>query len=91
MRLKVDFTSVDINNSYTTCSKSRNKSQMPDTAEENNLLPIQASNNTQSYEAATPLNLHSPLMEAWNWSPLAMPVRILLERNAISTTYETTS
>ena len=58
--LEVDFASVDINSSYTTHSKSRNKSQIPDTAEENNLLPIQASNNTHGDKAATLSNLHSP-------------------------------
>ena len=57
--LEVDFTSVDINNSYTTCHKSRNKSQIPDTAEENNLPPTQASKNTHGDDAAMPSNPHS--------------------------------
>ena len=63
-RLQVDFTSVDINNNYTTYSKLRNKSRMPDADEQNNLPPTEDSNNTHSDEAATPLNLHLPLRDS---------------------------
>ena len=59
-RLEVDFARVDINNGYATHSKWRNKSQIPDTAKENNLQPIQVSNKTSNDEEGTPLNLHSP-------------------------------
>ena len=62
-RLEVDFTSVDINNSYATHSKLSNKSQIPFTAEENNFPPTQASNKNHAVEAATPLNLHLPLRD----------------------------
>ena len=64
VKLEADFTSVDINNSYATHSKSNNKSQIPDTAKENNLLPKEAINKTCGDEAATPFNLHSPLRES---------------------------
>ena len=36
VRLEDDFDSVDINSSYATHSKLRNKSQIPDAAEANN-------------------------------------------------------
>ena len=52
--------SVDINNNYATHSKSRNKSQIPDVAEENNLPPTQASNIIHDDEAATPSKPYSP-------------------------------
>ena len=42
VRLKVDFTSIDINDSYATHSKLRNKSQIPDAAKIN-LPPTQDS------------------------------------------------
>ena len=87
-RLKVDFTSVDINNSYATHSKLSNKSQTPGVAEENNLWPTQASNNTNAGgETAIPSICIHYLGTAQNWSSLAMPVRTLLECDAISTAY----
>ena len=46
--------------STATHSKSRNKSQLPDGAKENNSPPTQASNDTHYDEAAFPSNLHSP-------------------------------
>ena len=58
--LEVDFTHANIDNSYNTCNKLRNKSKIPDAAKENNLAPIQASNNAHDGEAATPSNLCSP-------------------------------
>ena len=58
--LEFDLVSLDINSGYTNYSKSRNKSQMPDTAKENNLTPTQASSNIPDDEAATSLNLYSP-------------------------------
>ena len=90
MELEVDFANLDINSSYA-YSKLRNKSKIPDAAEENNLALTQASNNFLYDEAATPLNLHSPLGDSSELIPLVMPVRTLLQCNAISTTYETTS
>ena len=53
-------TSLDINNSHAIHRKSRNKPQIPDAVEENNLLPTQASNNTHTDDASTPSNLCSP-------------------------------
>ena len=58
--LEVKITTVDIISSYDTHCKSRNKSQISETAKENSLSPTQASNNTHDEEAATPLNMHSP-------------------------------
>ena len=58
MGLKVDLARADINSNSATCSKLRNKSQIPDTVEENNLPPTQANNNTHDDGAATPSNLY---------------------------------
>ena len=59
VRSEVDFTSVGVNNSYATHSESRNKSQIPDAAKENNLPPTQSSANTHGDEAASPSNMCS--------------------------------
>ena len=56
--LEIDFSSVDVNNSYVICIKLRNKSKIPDADREKNLPPTQASNKTHYDETATPLNLH---------------------------------
>ena len=50
--LEVDLASVDINSSYATHSKLRNKSEIPDAAEDNNLPPTQACNDTHIDETA---------------------------------------
>ena len=63
-RLEVECASVDINDSYATHSKFRNKSKIPDTAKENTLPSTQASNNTNTDDAVTPLNLDFPLRDS---------------------------
>ena len=44
--LEVDFTGVDINSSYATHSRLRNKPQIPDSVKENNLSLMQSGNYT---------------------------------------------
>ena len=56
--LEAVLASVDINNSYATYRKSRNKSQIPDAVEENNLSFTQVSN-IPTMMTATPSHLHS--------------------------------
>ena len=86
--LEVDFTSVDINSSYAIHSKLRNKSQIPDAAEENNLPPTQASNITYVDEAASPLNLHSPPRDSSELITHSDAGQNSAKWDAISTTYK---
>ena len=58
--LEIDVTYVDTNSGYATSSLSRNESQIPYAARENNLLPTPATNNTHNDEAAISCNLTSP-------------------------------
>ena len=57
--LEVDLTDVDINSSYAIHSQSRNKSQIPESASENNLPSTPATNNTHDDGTATSSNLCS--------------------------------
>ena len=58
--LEVDLTNVNINISYGTHIQLRNKPQIPDVTEDNNLPFTHASNDTHTDETASALNLHSP-------------------------------
>ena len=52
--LEVNLVYEYVNRTFSTCRKSRNKSQIHDAAEENNSPHVQASNNTSNDEAVTP-------------------------------------
>ena len=53
VRLEVEFTSVDINNSFVSHSKSRNKFKIPDVAKQNSLSSKHMRNNTYNDEASS--------------------------------------
>ena len=58
--LEIVLANVDINSGYATHSLSRNKSQKPNAAGENNLPLTPATNNTHDDEIATSSNLLLP-------------------------------